>query len=337
MLSKFEIDGKIVGDGYPPYVIAEAGSNFNQSLSTAKKLIDVAADSKADAVKFQLFSADSLYPSTAPEYKLFKQVELNREWIPELYAYANSRNITFLASSFDKQSVDVLENIDVAAHKIASSETTNASLLAYIASKQRPIILSTGMCDLIDVQEAVNICKNNGCDSIVILQCSTIYPLPIEQANISVLSLYQEIFSTPVGFSDHTISNVASITAIAKGANIIEKHFTLDKTADGPDHFYALEPDELEFFISSIHDAYSALGEPKKNLLIDERKFGRREGIYASHDIKKGEKISSDNIYVRRPALGLRARYINTVNGMSAKKDILAETPITWDYLEPNS
>lgn len=242
-----------------------------------------------------------------------------------------------MASSFDKESVDVLESINIAAHKIASSETTNVSLLAYIASKGRPIILSTGMCDLIDVQEAVNICKNNGCDSVAILQCSTIYPLPIEQANISVISLYQKIFSTPVGFSDHTISNISSIAAIAKGANVIEKHFTLDKSAKGPDHFYAMEPDELKFFISSIHDAYSALGESTKDLLIEERKYGRREGIYASKDIKKGEKLSSDNIYIRRPALGLRARYFNVVDGMSAKKDIFAETPITWDYLELNS
>tara|TARA_B100000029_G_scaffold473429_1_gene514828 strand:+ start:1168 stop:2175 length:1008 start_codon:yes stop_codon:yes gene_type:complete len=334
MQSKFEIDGKIIGSGYPPYVIAEAGSNFNQSLTVAKQLIDVAVDAKADAIKFQLFSADSLYSSTDPEYKLFKQVELNREWIPELYDYANSHNITFLASSFDKKSVDVLENVNIAAHKIASSETTNASLMAYIASKGRPIILSTGMCDLIDVQEAVNICKNNGCDSIAILQCSTIYPLPIEQANVSVIDLYQKIFSAPVGFSDHTMSNIASISAVAKGANVIEKHFTLDKSAEGPDHFYALEPDELKIFISSLHDAYSAIGNSKKDLLGEEREFGRREGIYAAKNIKKGEKITLDNIYLKRPALGLRSRYINTIQGAYAKKNISAEDSIDWDAIE---
>ena len=328
---EFEVAGKRVAMGAPPFVIAEAGSNFDQNLDTACRLIDAAADAGADAVKFQLFQAESLYPEGTDGYQAFKAVELNPDWVERLDSHAKGRGIPFLASAFDAQSVEVLESIDVPAHKIASSEATNRSLVAHVAATGRPILLSTGMCDMVDVHEAVDLCVAAGNRRVVLLQCGTLYPLPPAAANLRVMDLFRRTFGGPVGFSDHTLGTAAAVAAAARGAAVIEKHFTLDRSAKGPDHSYALEPSELKRLVTEVREAHEALGAPVKEMLPEERRFGRRDGLYAARDIGQGDTISAADIAVRRPAVGLRARHREAVSGARARRSIAAGDPIAWE------
>lgn len=331
--TEIKIGNRRIGPDDQPYVIAEAGSNFNQSLDTAFRLIDIAAEGGADCVKFQLFRADALYPPDTEMHRIFKSIELAPEWVPKLQSRASDRGLHFAASAFDRQSVDVLEAVGVPFHKIASSETTNLPFLAYIASKGKPMIISTGMCDTVDIQEAVNICLAQGNPRIALLQCVAMYPLPTELVNLRVMDALREQFRCPTGFSDHTLGINVSIAAVARGANIIEKHFTFDRSAEGPDHFYALEPEELKEMISSLRAVHAACGTAEKDLAPEERRLGRREGIYAARDIKAGAIISPDDLVIRRPALGIRERYLKSVVGTTACTDIESDSPINWEMI----
>ena len=218
------IDQKVIGKDAKPYVIAEAGSNFNQSLETAKDLITAASAAGADAVKFQLFRAEFLYPKRDGLYQVFKDIELKPEWIPELSKFAREAGVTFLASAFDSLSVEVLESVDVGAHKIASSELTNFPLLQLIASTGKPVLLSTGMSDLIDIDEAVNLCLATGNPNIVLLQCGSMYPLPSQHTHLRVIQTLKTLYGCPIGFSDHTLDSVAATTAVGLGSVLFEKH-----------------------------------------------------------------------------------------------------------------
>lgn len=328
-----KISNKTIAADHPPYIIAEAGSNFNQSMDTAKQLIDVAATAGADAVKFQLFQANQLYPNGGELYDIFKSIELDSGWVPDLQKHAHDQGIEFLASAFDRKSVDALEAANVPAYKVASSETTNLSLLHYMAAKQKPMIIATGMCDMIDVEEAVNICAAAGNEDVALLQCGAMYPLPQELVNLRVMHAFQDRFGCPVGFSDHTLGISAATAAAALGACVIEKHFTLDRSSEGPDHFYALEPNELKAFVRSVGEAQQALGSPIKALLPDERKLGRRDGLYAARNIAAGEVIKETDITVRRPAPGIRARYLSAVSGATAKCAITKDEPLVWEQI----
>lgn len=331
LLNEFQIAGRTAGAQASPYVIAEAGSNFNQDLDTARRLIDVAADSGADAVKFQLFSAAALYPGGGELHDIFKSVELDPAWISKLAQHAKDRGIAFLASAFDMGSFDALEAQGVPAHKIASSETTNLAFLHYAASKGRPLIISTGMCDMIDVEEAVNVCLGAGNRQVALLQCGAMYPLPPDLANLRVIVSLAARFGCPVGFSDHTLGHAAAFAAVGLGATVFEKHFTLDRASKGPDHFYALEPVELKNYVSGIRESHSALGSPVKEMLPKEKELGRREGLYAARDLDAGEKIGPSDVASRRPAVGLRARYAATVIGARMAKSLAKDQPLTWD------
>jgi len=331
--SSFNIGKILVGEGESPYVIAEVGSNFNQSLDTAFRLIDVAADAGASAVKFQLFRADILYPNGGKMNEIFRSIELNPDWVPILDKHSRERGIQFLASAFDTGSIDLLESISIRAHKIASSETTNLGFLHYVATKGKPMIISTGMCDFVDIEEAVNVCTSTGNQQIALLQCGTMYPLPIELANLKVIPKIAQRFCCPVGFSDHTLGISAATTAIGLGSVVFEKHFTLDRGSEGPDHFYALEPSELKAYVNSIKEGYQALGSAVKEMLPEERKIGRREGLHASRDLVSGELLTAFDINIIRPATGLRARYAKLVIGAKLKKNIKNGDPITWDSI----
>lgn len=333
MNTELVIGGQPIGIAAPPYVIAEAGSNFNQSLDTARRLIDVAANARANAVKFQLFRSDVLYPNGGELYDIFKSVELSQDWVPILKQHAEYRGLTFLASAFDRESVDLLDALGVAAHKVASSETTNLGFLHYMASRGKPLIVSTGMCDMVDVQEAVNICIAIGNTRVGLLQCGALYPLVPEQANLRVIPAYATRFGCPVGFSDHTLGFATAVTAIGLGASIFEKHFTLDRNSRGPDHFYAMEPKELESYIALLRESHSALGSSDKQMLPQEREVGRREGLYAVRDLAAGETLHSKDIALRCPAVGLRARYSNVVIGAQVLRPVAKDQPLTWELL----
>lgn len=331
--SELKIAKTLVGTATAPYVIAEAGSNFNQNLDTARRMIHAAAEAGANAVKFQLFRADFLYPNGGELYDIFKSIELNPDWVPILADHARAEGIHFTASAFDTQSLDVLEAVGAPLHKIASSETTNLKFVHRVASAHMPVLISTGMCDMVDVEEAINACQGVGNDQVVLLQCGAMYPLPPELANLRVLTAYASRFGCPVGFSDHTLGHTASIAAVALGGSVFEKHFTLDRTAKGPDHFYALEPAELKVYVAALHEAHQALGRPLKEMLPKERELGRREGLYAARSMKRGDVITATDVLVKRPALGLRARYESAVIGATVSMPVEKDQPLTWDVL----
>jgi sialic acid synthase SpsE len=330
--TEFYIGNFLIKDKGAPYVVAEAGSNHNQSFDRAVALIEAAAEAGADAVKFQLFSAEKLYPEKNKHYELFKSIELDRDWIPRLVEHARKRSLHFMASAFDADSVDLLDDSQVSAFKIASSECTNHRLLDHTARKGRPLILSTGMCDMVDVCEAVRTILQSGNRQVALLQCSSVYPVPNEQAHIRVMDTYRHLFGCPTGFSDHTLGTVAAVVAVGRGASVVEKHFTLNKQDEGPDHFYALEPRELADYVRMLHEAHAAIGSGQKELLPEER-MGRREGIYTARRIEKGGRITADDVHVRRPAEGIRSRYRDLVVGSRAQAVMNKDEPITWDKI----
>lgn len=334
MLKKeLNIGGTLVGGSAAPYVIAEVGSNFDKNLDKARKLIDVAKEAGANAVKFQLFRADVLYPNRDGLYDIFKSIMLDAEWIPVLDKHAREQGLHFMASAFDMGSVDVLEAVKTPAHKVASSETTNLGFLHKLASTGKPMIISTGMCDMVDVEEAVNTCLGAGNSQVVLLQCGAMYPLPNDLVNLRVIQSLARRFNCPVGFSDHTLGQVAAITAVGLGATVFEKHYTLDKKGAGPDHFYALEPDELKSYISAIREAHEALGSSEKQMLPKERELGRREGLYLARNMAKGETITAADIVIKGPAVGLRARYASALVGATLAQAVGKDQPLNWDAL----
>lgn len=331
--NEFNIGEITVGGGAAPYVIAEVGSNFDKNLDKARRLIDVAKEAGANAVKFQLFRADVLYPNRDGLYEIFKSIELDAEWVPLLDKHARDQGLHFMASAFDMGSVDVLEAVKTPAHKVASSEITNLGFLHKLASTGKPLIISTGMSDMVDVEEAVNTCLGAGNSQVVLLQCGAMYPLPNELVNLRVIQSLARRFNCPVGFSDHTLGQVAAITAVGLGATVFEKHYTLDKKGAGPDHFYALEPDELKSYISAIREAHEALGSGEKQMLPKERELGRREGMYLARNMAQGETITAADIVIKRPALGLRARYASAVVGATLAQAVEKDQPLNWEAL----
>ncbi len=326
------IAGHTIGADSPPFVIAEAGSNFNQSLDIARQLIDVAAESGAQAVKFQLFRAESLYPPGTEMHAIFKSVELNADWLEPLNSHAKERGILFGASVFDPDSLAALEAVGVPFHKVASSETTNLPLLGAMARTGKPLLISTGMCEMSDIAEAVGLCRGAGNDDLVLMQCGSMYPLPPEKANLRALQSLGA-FDALLGYSDHTLGMAVAAASVALGARVIEKHFTLDRNMEGPDHGYALEPGELKTYVETVQEAYAALGSAAKGMLPEERAVGRRDGLYAARPIAAGAEITAEDITVARPATGIDARYAKAVLGKKAGKAIAEGEAIGWDLV----
>lgn len=327
------IAGRTISEDSPPFVIAEAGSNFNQSLDIARQLIDVAAESGAQAVKFQLFRAEALYPPGTEMHAIFKSVELNADWLAPLNDHARARGILFAASAFDPQSLAALEAVGVPFHKVASSETTNLPLLSAMAATGKPLMISTGMCEMSDIAEAVSLCRGAGNDQLVLLQCGSVYPLPPAQANLRALGALGSAFDTLLGYSDHTLGSAVAAASVALGARVIEKHFTLDRNMEGPDHGYALEPGELKAYVETVQEAWAALGSAAKAMLPEERAVGRRDGLYAARAIAAGSEIAAEDVTVARPATGIDARYGRAVIGKTAAKAVAEGEAIGWDVV----
>ena len=326
------------------FVIAEAGSNHNQDFGMAIELIDVAADAKADAVKFQTYSAETLYSKRTPEfsylkgqnvYDLVKSIELPRDWQQELAEYADKKGIIFLSTPFDYAAVDELDEIGVPAFKFASPEIVDLELLKYTASKQKKMIISTGMANLDDIEDAVNTVRSVGNDDMVLLHCNSLYPTPPEVVNLRAMETMREAFNLPVGFSDHTLGIHISLAAVAMGACVIEKHFTLDRSLNGPDHSFAIEPDELKEMVRCIREIDNAKGSGIKERSDLEGEMCLKAGrsIHAKVDIQKGIKITKEMLVVKRPGYGIKPKFIDTVVGREAMKDIKEDEWITWEII----
>lgn len=327
------IGKKKIGDGHPAFLIAEGGSNHNQNIEQAKQLIDIAAKSRVDAVKFQLFKAQVLYKPTDAAFKIVKENEFPRHWLNELVRYAKKKGLLFLAAPFDEEAVDLLCAAGAPALKIASSEVVNLKFVRYVAQKGRPIILSTGMCNIADIYEALEVIYQTGNRDVVLLQCTALYPVAPADVHLNVMETLSDVFKVPVGFSDHSLGIFLPPVAVAKGACMIEKHFTISRKLKGPDHSYAIEPQELTDMVKNIRMAEESFGESHKRMLPEERKYARRESLIAKMDICKGEVISDKNIEIRRPATGIDPRFFRGLLGSKVQKNIKKGDPVMWDVI----
>ncbi|MFC4542227.1 N-acetylneuraminate synthase family protein [Halosolutus amylolyticus] len=335
-----------VGSDEPTYVIAEAGSNHNGDLETAMELVDAAADAGADAVKFQTFRAESMYVENSgtvetPKgeralYDIVADAEMPYEWIPELHDRCRDRNVDFLSSPFDERSVDELEPY-VPAYKVASSVLSHHPFLETLAERDKPIVASTGAHDLADVREAVETMERSGVSDLVLLHCVSSYPTPLESANVRAVRRLAEEFDVPVGLSDHTLDpTTAPTAAVALGADVVEKHFTLDSSQEGLDHSYALEPDELTAMIDAIQDTETALGTGVVTVQSVEEDWyeSARRTIHAARDISEGSWITSEDISILRSGhreRGLEPKHVDDVVGSVACTDIEKDQGISLD------
>ena len=342
------IGARTIGDGAPCFVVAEAGSNHNGSLEQAIRLIDVAASAGADAVKFQVFRAERLYPRSAGQtdylkiaksiYQIIHEMETPYEWLPELAGRCEERGIFFLASAFDEESVDRLDPF-VAAHKVASYEMTHLPLVRHVAAKGKPVIVSTGTATLEEVAETVAAFRGTGNPDLVLMQCTGAYPAPLESLGIRAIATLKTCFDVPAGLSDHSRDPlVGPIAAVAAGADALEKHFTLGNELPGPDHRFALEPGELRAMVENVRAAEAALGSPEKAVHAVEqelRAFARRS-IFATRHIEPGEELNNENLAVLRVGKlepGLEPAFLPQVLGRRAARRIEAERAIrAGDY-----
>ena len=344
---KVKIEDKLIGEGEPCFIIAEAGVNHNGSVEMAKKLIDAAKEAGADAVKFQTFQAEdivtlkskkAIYQHRAKEktqYEMLKNLELSFDEFLELKRYCDNKDIEFISTPYDIKSVEFLNELGVIRFKVASADIINKPLIESIAKTKKPIILSTGMATLGEIERAISLINDFGNEDIILLHCTTSYPTPYEQVNMNVLNTLKRAFGLPVGYSDHTLGIEISVMAVSFGAEVIEKHFTLDRTMDGPDHSASLEPNELEKMVEAIRNVEKAFGSERKEITGEEKKniFFMRRSIHASEDMKQGEIIKEKNTKITRPFDGIEPWFLVIILGKKIKTNVKKDEPIKWDDL----
>ena len=345
-----EIGTRLVGPGHPCFIIAEAGVNHNGDVGLARQLVDTAVAAGADAVKFQAFRAERLASPTASraEYQvenmggdesqidMLKRLELSDNEQRELQRHCIERGISFLSSPFDEERADFLETLSVGAYKIPSGEITNVAFLRHVAAKDKPLIVSTGMADLDEVREAVDAVRSAGNTNLVLLHCLSDYPADPAQANLRAMQTMADAFGVAVGFSDHTPGNEVSLAAVALGACVIEKHFTLDRTMPGPDHMASLEPSELATLISGIRTVESALGDGEKRPMSSEADTATfaRKSLVAAIDLPVGATITREAVAIMRPGTGLPPSQMDSVVGKKIKIALSAGDLLTREALE---
>ena len=348
MKSEFEIDGVAIGAGKSPYIVAEMSANHNGLIDNAFNIIKAAKASGASAVKLQTYTANTLtLESNHPNFiikgglwdgrtlhDLYNEAHTPWDWHPELFACAKDHDITIFSSPFDFSAIDFLEGLDAPAYKIASFEAIDLPLIEYAASTKKPLIISTGLCDFREISEAVDAAKSAGCNELIILHCVSGYPAPPEDYNLETISDMQKQFGVPVGLSDHTLDNSAAIAAVALGACFIEKHFTLDRLAGGPDDSFSLEPEGLANLCGMANTAYAAMGSVSYSTKPSEEKnLIFRRSLFVTQDMKEGEIFSNENVRSVRPGNGLPPKMLPDVLGKTASCSISKNTPLSLDLL----
>lgn len=346
-MTQIALGDRTIGTYSPVFIIAEAGVNHNGDVGLAKRLIDVAYEAGADAVKFQTFKANKLISSRAPQgdyrstgvdIKLIEKLELSLQHYIELIDYCQDRGIVFLATPFDFGSVNLLEKLNASAYKISSSDLNNIPLLKHIASKQLPMLLSTGMGYLSEIEQAL-LAIASVMDKpvnhlpVVLMHCVSHYPAPMDQINLNAIKTLMNTFKLPVGYSDHTRGVEAAMAAVVMGACVIEKHYTLNRNFPGPDHKSSVEPDELQFLVESIRNIESALGDGIK--MPAKCEFSAiqmtRKSLVAACDIKAGQLITKDMLEIKRPGTGIEPKYYDLIIGKQPIIDIPEDEVMTWD------
>ncbi|MCI0481775.1 MAG: N-acetylneuraminate synthase [Candidatus Dadabacteria bacterium] len=349
-MQEIDINGRRIGAGRPCFVIAEAGVNHNGDVASAKRLVGEAKKAGADAVKFQTFKSEKVVSRSAPkadyqkkttdpyetQLEMIRRLELSFDDFRVIKDECDRRGILFLSSPFDESSVDLLDDLDIPAFKVASGEITNHPFLEYIGKRKKPVILSTGMSYLEEVQEACRVVQDSGCEELVLLHCVTNYPARAADVNLGVLDTMRAAFQVPIGYSDHTLGIEVPLAAVALGACVIEKHFTLDKNMPGPDHRASLEPDELARMIEAIGLVQAALGDGIKRptgVEMANRIAGRRS-VAAARTIKSGSVITREMLTALRPGDGIPPKEMSLVIGRKARHDIETGQLITLDMVE---
>lgn len=344
-----KINGREIGNGLKPYIIAELSANHNGSIETAKNIIRLAKEAKADAVKLQTYRPDTItLDHQSPEFmieeglwkgsslfELYKSAYMPWDWHKPLFDYSSQLGITIFSSPFDESAVDLLEELNAPAYKIASFEAIDTELIKYAASTKKPLIISTGMANAEEIQEAIAAAYDGGCKELAILHCVSGYPAPAADYNLRTIKDMQKRFEVPVGLSDHTIDNVNAIASIAFGASIIEKHVTLDRNNGGPDDSFSIEPQELKQLCQDVETAWSAIGQVNYERKASEKnnlKF--RRSLYFIANLSAGEAIERKHIKSIRPGYGLAPKYFKEIIGRKVNIDIKAGTKVSWELLD---
>ena len=344
-----EIDGRRVGPGHPTYMVAEMSANHGQRFDDAVRIIEAAKAAGADAVKLQTYTPDTITLDSRdkafalPEgtvwsgktlYELYREAYTPWEWQPRLKEIANALGLACFSSPFDFTAVDFLEKMDVPAYKVASFEMLDTPLVQYMARTGKPLIMSTGMATLPEISEAVDAARNAGCRELALLKCTSAYPAPPEEMNLLAIPFLSEVFETAVGLSDHTLGNESALAAVALGASIIEKHFTLSRADKGPDSGFSLEPNEFANLVAGVRVVEKALGErrfvPTANE-VDNRRF--RRSLFVTRHVAAGERFTADNVRSVRPGAGLAPRHYHEILGRPATRDIAPNTPLVWSMV----
>ncbi|SDH58776.1 pseudaminic acid synthase [Pseudomonas panipatensis] len=343
------IAGRAIGQDHPPYVIAELSANHNGKLDTALRIIEAAKKAGADAVKLQTYTADTITLDCDSEdfqihgglwdgktlYQLYQEAHMPWDWHAPLFEHARKLGITIFSSPFDNTAVDLLEDLNAPAYKIASFEAVDLPLIQYVASTGKPMIISTGMADAEEIQEAIDAARAGGCRELAILHCVSGYPAPAEDYNLHTLADMRQRFGLVTGLSDHTLDNTTAIASVALGASIIEKHFTLDRNGGGPDDSFSLEPAELEQLCRNSKTAWRALGKVDYGCKESEAanvKF--RRSLYFTKNINAGETITAESIRSVRPGYGAPPKEIKRILGKKAKNNIKANSPANLESIK---
>lgn len=329
------------------YIIAELSANHNNDYRIAEKTITAMKEAGANAVKFQTFTADSLSMDVDNEYfgplkkglwkgkrpfELFTEAAMPWEWQKGLSDHAKSMGLDWLSTPFDFKAVDYLEDLNIPAYKIASLEITDIPLIEYIASKAKPIIISTGVANIEDIDLAIGACRKAGNEQISLLKCTSQYPAPVEAANLITIPDMKKRFGVKIGLSDHSFGSIVPVVATSLGAEIIEKHFILDRSQGGPDSAFSMEPDEFSQMVRDVRNAEKAIGAVSYELSENDRL--RRRSLFVSKDVKKGDLLSEKNIKSVRPGNGLHPKFMMEILGKKAKRDISAGTPLNREDID---
>ncbi|MBS4028927.1 MAG: pseudaminic acid synthase [Ignavibacteriales bacterium] len=347
---QLSISGRKVGEDARVLIIAELSANHQQKFDVAVETIKAAKQAGADAIKLQTYLPETITLDCDNEYfqikqgtlwdgktlsELYKEAYTPWEWHPKLQSIAEELGLIFFSSPFDTTAVDFLESLNVPAYKIASFEITDIPLIQYVASKQKPILISTGIATFQEIEDAIQICKQSGNNQIALLKCTSSYPAPMEEVNLKTMPQLSKSFNTVVGLSDHTLGITVPVAAVSLGASIVEKHFILDRKLGGPDAAFSLEPYEFKAMVSAIRDVEKALGTVTFEIserVQHSRVFAR--SLFVTKDVLAGEIFTAENVRSIRPGYGLPPKYLAEIVGKRASKNLLKGTPLTWDLVE---
>lgn len=347
-MSNIVIANRIISTEYAPYIIAEMSANHNGDINNAFRIIEEAKKAGADAIKMQTYTADTITLNSNAEdfqihgglwngrtlYELYQEAYTPWEWHKPLFEHAKKIGVTIFSSPFDTTAVDLLEDLNAPAYKIASFEATDLPLIKYAASTKKPLIISTGMANLEEITEAVEAAQSAGCKELALLHCVSGYPAPASDYNLHTISHLIKRFGLVIGLSDHTLDNTTAIASVALGASIIEKHFTLDRKGGGPDDSFSLEPADLAALCRDTKTAWQALGQVDYSCKASEQaniKF--RRSLYFVRDMREGEVITAEDIRSVRPGYGIAPKYYPSVIGRKLTRNIFACTPVSWELL----